>query len=81
MNEETVFDAYQPQRYIKRPIVITAQRMHDAFTVVTLEGPMRGKPGDYLMTGIQGEQYVCDADIFHRTYMRESEYIAHDKKY
>lgn len=38
------------------------------FQVVTLEGVMRGKPGDYLAQGIKGELYPVDARIFEETY-------------
>jgi len=38
------------------------------FKVDTLEGTMKGKPGDYLVQGINGEQYPCDKEIFEKTY-------------
>ena len=54
---------------MKRPIQITATQMHAAFRVQTLEGDYKqGKPGDYLMCGIDGELYICDRDIFERSY-------------
>jgi hypothetical protein len=31
-----------------------------------LVGPL--KEGDYVMEGIKGEYYICDADIFNKTY-------------
>lgn len=61
-------DDYQPNQWRKRPVVITAQRMHEAFTVETLEGTMTGQPGDWLITGVKGEQYPCANDVFERTY-------------
>jgi len=34
-----------------------------------LEGNYKqGKAGDYLMQGIDNELYICDKDIFERTY-------------
>lgn len=36
--------------------------------VHTLEGTMRAKSGDYIIMGIQGEFYPCDAEIFKKTY-------------
>jgi hypothetical protein len=54
--------------YVKKPIPIKAIRQDKAFSVNTLEGVMKGKAGDYLITGIKGEQYPCDADIFHESY-------------
>lgn len=56
------------RRYRKRPVVITARQMPDAFEVETLEGVMRGKAGDWLITGVRGEQYPCDDEIFRETY-------------
>ena len=54
--------------YRKKPIVITAQKMDEPFQVETLEGVMSGKAGDYLVTGIRGEQYPCDSAIFEASY-------------
>lgn len=59
---------YDEQPYTKRPVTITARRMHEAFTVETLEGTHTGKAGDWLITGIEGEQYPCKHEIFLKTY-------------
>lgn len=56
------------RRYRKRPVVIEAVRMELPFAVETLEGLMRGKAGDYLLRGVAGELYPCDAEIFDATY-------------
>lgn len=54
---------------MKRPIRIHAKQMSEEFRVYTLEGNYKqGKPGDYLMQGIDGELYICDKHIFERTY-------------
>lgn len=54
---------------MKRPIIIQAKRMNEEFRVNTLEGNYKqGKPGDYLMRGIDGELYICDGAIFEKTY-------------
>jgi hypothetical protein len=39
----------------------------------TLEGVHRGKPGDYIIRGIQGELYPCRPDIFEATYEKVEE--------
>ena len=54
----------------KKPIVIHAVQLNypEGFKVTTLEGVMKGKPGDYLMFGINGEKYPCDKDIFEKSY-------------
>jgi len=54
---------------MKRPIVVHAKKMNEEFRVNTLEGNYKqGKPGDYLMRGIDGELYICDGHIFEKTY-------------
>lgn len=55
-------------RYRKKPVVIEAIRISRPMTVETLEGTMRGNPGDWLITGVAGEQYFCRDDIFRATY-------------
>jgi hypothetical protein len=34
----------------------------------TLEGVMFASPGDWIITGVQGEKYPCKPDIFAATY-------------
>lgn len=34
----------------------------------TLEGPHMISPGDYIITGVEGERYPCKPDIFKQTY-------------
>ena len=54
---------------MKRPIVVHARLIDEEFRVNTLEGDYKqGKPGDYLMRGIDGELYICDGPIFERSY-------------
>ena len=52
----------------KKPIVVHAKQITESFTVETLEGTMKGKAGDYLMQGVNGELYVCDKEIFEKSY-------------
>lgn len=57
------------QECIKRPVIVHAKQIYEEFRVDTLEGNYKqGKPGDYLMRGIDGEHYICDRDIFERSY-------------
>ena len=55
-------------KYCKRPIVIDAVQMPEAFTTHTMEGELSGKAGDWLITGVRGEQYPCDDGVFRQTY-------------
>ena len=54
--------------YVKKPIPIQAIQIFEEFEVETLEGIMRGKPGDWLLRGIRGELYPCADDIFRESY-------------
>ncbi len=56
------------QQALKKPIPIGCVQINEPFEVESLEGLVRGKPGDWLMRGIQGELYVCDREIFEKTY-------------
>jgi hypothetical protein len=56
------------KEYRKKPIVIKAKKMDEAFEVETLEGTMKGNAGDYLIQGVSGELYPCKPDIFKKTY-------------
>jgi hypothetical protein len=50
------------------------QRLADKIPYIqTLEGKMRISPGDYIITGIQGERYPCKPDIFEATYEKVPE--------
>lgn len=40
----------------------------EPFVIHTLEGDMTAMPGDWIITGIKGEQYPCKPDIFLATY-------------
>lgn len=60
-------DGMQPCR--KKPIVVHALRIDEEFRVNSLEGNYaRGKPGDYLMRGVDGELYIHDGPLFEKTY-------------
>lgn len=52
----------------KKPVVIDAVRLTRQVTISTLEGEMIGNPGDWLITGVNGEQYPCKDDVFRKTY-------------
>ena len=54
----------------KRPLVVHALQLNfpEGFKVTTLEGVMCGRPGDFLMFGVDGEKYPCKKEIFKKTY-------------
>jgi len=55
-------------KFCKRPTIIEAVRLTERVTIKTLEGTMIGEVGDWLITGVRGEQYPCKDDIFRETY-------------
>jgi hypothetical protein len=62
----TIHPTMKPCR--KRPVIVQAVQIHEPFFVDTMEGRMSGKPGDYLMMGVEGELYVCAQSVFEKTY-------------
>lgn len=55
-------------KYRKKPIVIEAHVTNVDLDIETLEGVMHASAGDYIITGVHGEQYPCKPDIFEETY-------------
>lgn len=56
------------KKYRKKPIVIDAYQTDVTLDIETLEGIMRANVGDYIIIGVNGEQYPCKPDIFKKTY-------------
>lgn len=55
-------------KYRKKPVVIEAYRTNEEIDIETLEGTMHANVGDWIITGVNGEQYPCKQDIFEKTY-------------
>lgn len=55
-------------KFRKRPVEIEAVRLTERVVIETLEGTMVGEPGDWQITGVDGEQYPCKDHIFRQTY-------------
>jgi hypothetical protein len=56
------------RQYCKKPVVIDAYQTPEQRVILTREGDMRADPGDWIIRGIQGEEYPCKPDIFEATY-------------
>ena len=56
------------KKYRKKPVVVTAYQTDREMIIHTLEGDMKANVGDYIITGVNGEQYPCKPDIFEKTY-------------
>ena len=55
-------------KFRKKPVVIVAYQTNQPQKIYTLEGVMQADRGDWIITGVQGEQYPCKPDIFKKTY-------------
>jgi len=51
----------------------------DCVLVQTLEGTVRANIGDYLIRGVYGEFYPCDAEIFPEIYEPIEQEATHDE--
>jgi hypothetical protein len=54
--------------FTKLPLPIKARRLKKTVQVKTLEGTMIGNPGDWLITGVNGEVYPCKDEVFRKSY-------------
>ncbi len=59
------------KKYRKKPIVIEAYQTDKVMYIETLEGIHKADIGDYIITGVKGEQYPCKPDVFEQTYEPE----------
>ncbi len=55
-------------KFRKKPIIVEAVQLTEMVVIKTLEGEMIGEVGDWLITGIKGEKYLCKNDIFQAIY-------------
>ena len=51
---------------VERPAIDS--RSETVGIVKTLEGDMIARPGDWIITGVEGEKYPCKNEIFKKTY-------------
>ena len=56
------------KKFVKKPVVIEAYQTDKEMIIQTLEGPMQASVGDWIITGIRGEEYPCKPDVFDRSY-------------
>ena len=73
-----IFDKYKvtqktKMKYRKKPVVVEAYQTDSPMMIHTPEGDMTAYVGDYIITGVNGEQYPCKPDIFEKTYERVNE--------
>ncbi len=51
-------------KYRKKPIPVKIEPVNEARTIQTLEGSQRIEPGQYLATGVKGEQWAFNQEAF-----------------
>lgn len=56
------------RKYVKKPVIIEAYQTDEEMIIHTLEGDLKAMPGDYIITGVEGERYPCKPEIFEKTY-------------
>lgn len=56
------------KKYRKKPVVVEAYQTNKEMIIHTLEGNLKADPGDYIITGVNGEKYPCKPEIFKKTY-------------
>jgi hypothetical protein len=62
---EQFFHSQDPDTY---PVDVEWSGELGAYVIPTLEGQMIIKDGDWIITGVIGEKYLCKPDIFEATY-------------
>lgn len=55
-------------RKYRKKTVVEAYQTDKEQIIHTLEGDMKADVGDYIITGVDGEQYPCKPNIFEKTY-------------
>lgn len=55
-------------KVVKKPIPVTASQTKEPVDIITLEGTMHANAGDWIITGIDGEQWPVKKEIFEKTY-------------
>jgi hypothetical protein len=63
-----LFRRPEPEYESSKAHKMCGRTWHDHGWIDTLEGGHTVCPGDWIITGVQGERYPCKADIFAQTY-------------
>lgn len=72
ITKPAIIDADEWDGSEEMAIELNLVRKMNVFGVVygvdTLEGFMEASPGDFIVTGTEGERYPCKPDAFHNKY-------------
>lgn len=56
------------KKIVHKPNQLVAYEAKEEQYLVTLNGIVKTNPGDWIITGVNGEQYPCDPEIFKQLY-------------
>lgn len=56
------------KKIVHKPNRLLAYKAKEELYLVTLNGIVKTNPGDWIITGVNGEQYPCDPEIFKQLY-------------
>lgn len=56
------------KQIVHKPNQLVAYETKEEQYLVTLNGIVKTNPGDWIITGVNGEQYPCDPEIFKQLY-------------
>lgn len=56
------------KKIVHKPNQLVAYETKEKQYLVTLNGIVKTNPGDWIITGVNGEQYPCDPEIFKQLY-------------
>ncbi|ADU30594.1 hypothetical protein [Evansella cellulosilytica] len=62
-------------KYRRKPIIVDAVKITREMTINSSKGTLKGEPGDYLVTELNGEQYPCSAKEFENNYVPTKSWI------
>lgn len=60
-------------KVVKKNIPVEAYQTKKPIDIQTLEGVMHANAGDWIVTGVEGEQWPVKKEIFEKTYRIISE--------
>ncbi|CUR41088.1 Phage protein [Limosilactobacillus reuteri] len=60
-------------KVVKKSIPVEAYQTKKPLDIKTLEGTMHADAGDWIITGVEGEQWPVKKEIFEKTYRIISE--------
>jgi len=71
LKKQVAVEAVQWFKQGDHPAVFAESADDSSGYIDTPEGRLRVEPGDWVITGIAGENYPCKPDIFAQLYVRE----------